>query len=109
MLAWQRDAVGPGQESVTLIAYDAAGNLTTRTNPTGQILATSYDELNRVVSVLDPAQGLTEYFLISCKNLLLKRSSFLTDMALTTRKNGLKARSYRGDTTSAHAPGSISS
>ncbi len=24
-LAWQRDGVGPGQESVTLIAYDAAG------------------------------------------------------------------------------------
>jgi hypothetical protein len=25
MLAWQRDAIGPGQESVTLIAYDAEG------------------------------------------------------------------------------------
>jgi hypothetical protein len=25
MLAWQRDAVGPGQESITVIAYDAAG------------------------------------------------------------------------------------
>jgi hypothetical protein len=25
MLAWQRDGVGPGQESVTLIAYDEAG------------------------------------------------------------------------------------
>ncbi|MEE8450989.1 MAG: hypothetical protein V3R99_03710, partial [Thermoguttaceae bacterium] len=25
MLAWQRDAVGAGQESITLIAYDAAG------------------------------------------------------------------------------------
>src|SRR5205823_4684860 len=25
MLAWQRDGVGPGQESITLIAYDQAG------------------------------------------------------------------------------------
>jgi hypothetical protein len=25
MLAWQRDAVGPGQESITMIAYDADG------------------------------------------------------------------------------------
>src|SRR5262249_900805 len=25
MLAWQRDGVGPGQESITLIAYDEAG------------------------------------------------------------------------------------
>ena len=26
MFAWQRDGIGPGQESITLIAYDEAGS-----------------------------------------------------------------------------------
>ena len=45
----------------TLYAYDGNGNLTVAKDPLGRSTISSYDALNRLTQMLDPANGTTKY------------------------------------------------
>ena len=45
----------------TAIAYDAAGNQSSMTDPEGKVTQYSYDALNRLTKITDPANGVTEH------------------------------------------------
>lgn len=47
-------AVAQSQNTTTNYAYDAQGNLTTITNPDGQVTTQAFDALNRKVIVTQP-------------------------------------------------------
>ena len=44
-----------------LYTYDGNGNLTVSKDPLGRSTTNSYDALNRLTQVLDPASGTTKY------------------------------------------------
>jgi YD repeat-containing protein len=64
-LAWQKTAeiVGYGtvDEAVTEFVYDAAGNLTTSTDPRGKIWSRTYDARNRMLTMSDPLNNTTSW------------------------------------------------
>ena len=49
------DAPAQTQNTATQYAYDAQGNLTTVTNPNGQVTTQSFDALNRRIQIIQPA------------------------------------------------------
>ena len=54
-------AVSGGARLQARVEYDAAGNVTKRTDTAGRITTLAYDNANRVVTVTDPALQVTQY------------------------------------------------
>ncbi len=54
-------AVAGGTRLLETVEYDAAGNVTKRTDTAGRVTTFAYDNANRLVTVTDPALKLTQY------------------------------------------------
>jgi len=54
-------AVAGGTRLLETVEYDAAGNVSKRTDTAGRVTTFAYDNANRLVTVTDPALKLTQY------------------------------------------------
>ncbi len=57
----ETDHLNDTTETTTLFEYDSAGNLAAKTDKEGRTTAYTYDALNRITKVIDPANGETIY------------------------------------------------
>ena len=89
-------APGAGALSNTLYTYDANGNLTVTKDPLGRSTTNSFDALNRLTQVFDPASGTTKYGYNS--NGELKQVTDPRNLVTSYTRNGL------GDTTTLTSP-----
>ena len=72
----ERDILSGSESLTTYFAYDATGNLISKTDPEGRITRHEYDALNRLVKTIDPLGGETLFAYDDRDNLLT-----LTDAA----------------------------
>ncbi len=69
----EREVVSEEEQYITGYAYDASGNLIEKTDREGNSTYYEYDELNRLIAVIDPMGNRTEYGYDGRDNLILIR------------------------------------